>query len=432
MPGNCLTAVDRRFPIQQISEISWLKATAANAAADYAAGFQEVVDQFLDGRPDWQRFYEMLHTTSRTGIEEYLVHARQQSLAFLTLMLTGACNADCPICYTDRRRKHKELGAEDRRRVITEAKELGAQFIYVPGEGEPTIDSGWWEFLETCRDLELPAIVFTNGMIFGDENACQRYWGLTCAEAAARLLEYPVYLYVKYWTADAKLAAQMLAVSPARLPYERWDGTPVPRGLATLLDTLPRERMGVEVVIERRNADEVADVIAPFTDRHGLARIIEMLQHNGRTFGDPSYDSTPDQLERCEPLLSPTSCKLATCKAVVTVQGYLSPRIAVLEHQLPPERRKVLEGSLYDLLHTTPYIVERRYNLNCLCELIPLELAGGSDKVRAPLRNVTAPALASVVEKSCSCSSSLENGSLSTSTQRRSRSSCSSNCCCQG
>ncbi len=114
MPGNCLTAVDRRFPIQQISEISWLKATAANAAADYAAGFQEVVDQFLDGRPDWQRFYEMLHTTSRTGIEEYLVHARQQSLAFLTLMLTGACNADCPICYTHNKNEGAyQMGEEE-------------------------------------------------------------------------------------------------------------------------------------------------------------------------------------------------------------------------------------------------------------------------------------------------------------------------------
>ncbi len=429
MGSSCIAKIDRRFPQQQISQVQWLKATAVNAAADYIAGFEEVVEQFLCNRQDWQGFRSMLHSASRAEIAAYVEENRQHSLAFIALMLTGACNADCAICFTDRRRKKHELKPEERRQVLRQAKQLGAQFVYVPGEGEPTIDEGWWSFLEACGELDLPALVFTNGMIFGDKEVCQRYWGMTPEQAVARLRAYPVSFYVKYWSADARLAAQMLAVAPQRLPYEQLDGIAVPRGLAVLLNGLPRERMGVEVVIERRNADEVAEVIAPFTDRHGLARIIEMLQHNGRTLGDPSYDPTPEQLERCEPLLSPTSCNLGTCKAVVTVQGFLSPRIAVLEHQLPPERRRVQEGPLFDLLHSTPYIVERRYRLDCLCELLPLEFAqnAGKAEVAAPLRNVSAPALASVIEHTVSGAAEEARAAR---LQQRGCASCSGNCGC--
>jgi hypothetical protein len=392
--ARCSAVVDRRFPVQQISESTWLRATAANAAADYLNGYEDAVRFFVEGRPGWEQFSAQLATASRDELRAYAERSKHDSVGFLVLMLTGTCNADCGICFTDRKKKPNELTHAERASLLASAKELGAQFVYVPGEGEPTIDHDWWPFLETCRELDLPAVVFTNGMIFGDDDLARRTWGMTPAEGAARLKDYPVHLYVKYWTPEASLAARLLGVPERRLPFGSYDGVPVPAGLQCLLETMPRERLGIEAVVERRTADDIAGVIAPFTERHGLARIIEMLQHNGRTFGDPSFDPTSEQVARCQELLSPTSCTLATCKVVVTVQGYLSPRIAVLEHQLPPERRRVVDGDLYDLLHTTDYIAERRYNLDCLCETIPLQLAGATSTITARADNVTAPALA--------------------------------------
>jgi hypothetical protein len=308
-------------------------------------------------------------------------------------MLTGVCNADCPICFTDRRRKPHELTAEERRSLLREAAELGARFVYVPGEGEPTMDPGWWDFLDACRELNLPAIVFTNAMTFGDDELAKRRWGLSADEAARRLADYPVYLYAKYWTQDADLAAQLLAVPREKLPYTRHLDHSMPLGVANLLRALPQGRVGFEVVVERRNADEVSGVIAPFARDNDIPRLVEVLQHNGRTFGDPSYDATPEQAARCEPWLAPTSCRLASCKAVVTVQGFVSPRIAILEHQLPTERRSVRDDSLHTILHSSDYIVSKRYNLSCLCESVPLELAEAAGDVTTPVRNVTAPAL---------------------------------------
>jgi hypothetical protein len=391
---SCASAIDRRFSIQQVSEVTWLRATAANAAADYARGYRDVVHRFLDGRPGWEELAGRIGSSPVEETKSYADRVAGESLALLVLMLTGKCNADCPICFTDRRQKRDELTPEQRRDVLRQARDLGAQYVYVPGEGEPTLDAGWWDFLDTCRALELPAIVFTNAMIFGDDDLAGRTWGVAAADGARRLRDYPVYLYAKYWTPDPSLAAQLLGVPARRLPYGSYQDVPVPAGLQCLLETLPHERLGIEAVVERRTADHIAETIAPLTDRLGLARIIEMLQHNGRTFGDPSFDPTPEQVDRCQPLLSPTSCSLATCKAVVTAQGYLSPRIAILEHQLPDERRRVTDGDLYDLLHNADYLVTRRYNLDCLCESVPLELAGARDTITARAENVTAPALA--------------------------------------
>ncbi|MEO3809928.1 hypothetical protein ABGB17_13085 [Sphaerisporangium sp. B11E5] len=381
--------------MQQISETTWMRATAGNIAADYAQGYTDLVAGFMRGRPTWRTFHDSLKSASPAEVAELAASRRAESLAFLVLMMTGVCNADCGVCFTDRKRKPNELNADERDDLLAQAAALGAQYVYVPGEGEPTLDKGWWRFLEACRDLDLPAIVFTNGMIFGDEDLSRRTWGLSPLEAAKKLADYPVYLYSKYWTPDSKLAARLLGVPERRHAYGQVDGVPVPLGLQTLMEHVPRERIGIEVCVERRNADDVLETLVPFAEKHGLAQLVEMMQHNGRTFGDPSYDMTDAQADAVAGLLSPTSCTLGTCKAVVTVQGYLSPRIAVLESQLPGDRARVVGQDFYRLLHESPYIVERRYNLACLCETIPAELAGEKVDLRE-VYNVTPPALARV------------------------------------
>jgi hypothetical protein len=309
------------------------------------------------------------------------------------LMLTGQCNADCTICFTDRRKKVGELAPEERVDLLRQAKRLGAQFVYVPGEGEPTIDGGFWDFLEVCREIDLPAVVFTNGLLLSDDKQCGRYWGMDVETAVRKLCDYPVSFYVKHWSTKPALVGEMMEIDPARYHFTEFEGVPVHAGLHRLMTSFPRERVGLEIVIERRNADEVVNTLVPFAEKHGLARIVEMIQHNGRVFGVGSFDPTEEQAAAVERLLSPTSCHLGTCKAVVTSRGYLSPRIAILEDQLPADRRDVRNQDLFALLHTTDYVVSRRYNLACLCEQIPLEMAGAQGRLQVGPTSVVPRAL---------------------------------------
>jgi hypothetical protein len=391
-----MSVPDHRFARQHISHGDWVTATAANAAADHLAGYESEVDGFLAGRPEAEfvLLRRRLAEWPRARLREHVAQTKDQSLAFLVMMLTGACNADCPICFTDRKRKVGELTFGERDVILRQARALGARYVYVPGEGEPTIDAGFWDFLETCKEIGLEAIVFTNGLLFGDARACRARWGCEPAEAVARLARYPVSFYVKFWTTDAARAAAMLGIRRAACPYEEFAGTPVPAGFARLLRDFPRERLGIEVVVERRNADEVVDDVVPFAERHGLARIVEMIQHNGRVLGNSAYDPPPSQVGRVAGLLSPTSCTMATCKAVVTSRGLLSPRIAVLEHQIPGDPVDVRGADLYELLHHTSYIVERRYEISrCLCETLPAGLAPCKLPAASLAPNVPPPAL---------------------------------------
>jgi elongation factor P--beta-lysine ligase len=399
MTMDCSTSTDYRFPIQQVSEKRWRQATAANLAADYLAGYDLWVSAFTDGRPDWHEHGAFLRMSSTDQLAEYVATHRQESLAFVVMMLTGACNADCPICFTDRRRKAGEMTPELRDRVLHEAADLGASYVYVPGEGEPTIDRGWWQFLDSCRDARLHAIVFTNGLVFSDPLTSRKFWDCEPEETVARVRDYPVSFYTKMWSTQPQLVGEMLRVDPAKYHFTDYDGDCVPVGMARLLDELPRDRLGIEVVVERRNADEVVDRIVPFARRHGLAQIVELLQHNGRTLGNASWDPTPRQVSAVTPHLSPTSCTVATCKAVVTSRGYLSPRIAILEGQIPQPRRQVGEKELWDLLHSTDYLVQRRYEQSCLCESEPVaqaQLGAGSNLVLAT--SVVPPSLAGAAE----------------------------------
>jgi lysyl-tRNA synthetase class 2 len=398
MPTTCATRIDRRFAAQQVPHERWREATAANLAADHRNGFDLHTMAFTGTRPEWQEFGRFLVESSDAELDDYVHRNRGDSLLFLVMMLTGACNADCAICFTDRRRRQGEMTSEIRDSVLRQAAELGARYVYVPGEGEPTIDRGWWHFLETCRELELEAIVFTNGLVFSDARTCRHFWECELDEAVGRLADYPVSLYNKMWSTRPDLVGEMMGIDPAKYDFQEHEGVTVSAGMIRLLEGFPRERLGIEVVVERRNADEVLEEIVPFADRHDLRQIVEMIQHNGRTLGNPAYDPSPAQAAAVGPYLSPTSCSLATSKAVVTTRGYLSPRIAILEHQIPHPRARVGDGELWDLLHTTDYLVQRRYELSCLCESEPAALAGTRDNpVIRRVQSIVPPALATVV-----------------------------------
>jgi hypothetical protein len=384
--------LDHRFPVQRISRADWVTTTGANAAADYRCGHGAAVLPFLGARPEpeFRRLQASLPQLSGSELTELVGATRSSSLLFLVMMLTGACNANCTICFTDRRRKAGETEPALRDAVLRQARELGARFVYVPGEGEPTIDRGFWEFLDGCKRYGLEAVVFTNGISLSDDRTARRYFGLDADAAVERLLGYPVSFYVKYWSADPELVGEMMEIDASVYRFTQFDGQPVPAGLVRLLERFPRERVGIEVVIERRNAEEVAERIVPFARAHELSRIVEMIQHNGRVLDSRRFDVTPAQARLAAPLLSPTSCAMAPCKAVVTSRGMLSPRIAVLEQQIPGVPVHVGSGELFDLLHETEYLANLRYDVvNCLCEQLPNSLSRSNAGGASCARNVT-------------------------------------------
>ena len=59
------------------------------------------------------------------------------SLSYLVMNIPFACNFACPKCYRDDNKSFDSITIETRKRVITQASDLGADVLCIAGEGEP-------------------------------------------------------------------------------------------------------------------------------------------------------------------------------------------------------------------------------------------------------------------------------------------------------
>jgi len=90
--------------------------------------------------------------------EEEIQQGKIGSLDFRAM--TCNCPHDCFHCFTDKQRK--SLSLEEIKGVLDQAKDLGYKAVNYIGEGEPTIDSDFFEIIEHTSRNGLVPIVFTD------------------------------------------------------------------------------------------------------------------------------------------------------------------------------------------------------------------------------------------------------------------------------
>jgi MoaA/NifB/PqqE/SkfB family radical SAM enzyme len=82
----------------------------------------------------------------------------------IILDLGKECNFRCVYCGNSDHSKNNSpsLSLEERKRVISEARELGAKTVFFAGEGEPTLDRDFKELIQFNYDNGLTTIVYSN------------------------------------------------------------------------------------------------------------------------------------------------------------------------------------------------------------------------------------------------------------------------------
>ena len=160
---------------------------------------------------------------------------------------------------------------------------MGAQVTYWPGEGELTLLKTFWDVMNYQAQNNLPAVLFTNGSIFHDDNISKGVLGEISDGLVERLnRDYPgLHLYVKYWHSDPKIAAEMVGVNEREYPYEKLSGRNVPLSLAKLLQKVERERLGFEVMVSRGNYNDVVENLLPTTEELGIYAYVEPVIFSG-------------------------------------------------------------------------------------------------------------------------------------------------------
>ncbi|MCS4540875.1 MAG: radical SAM protein [Euryarchaeota archaeon] len=103
--------------------------------------------------------------------EEIQVARAQGQLLSFDIELTRSCNLQCIYCYADGGQPlPNELTVNEIRKVIDEAKELGAKTVNFTG-GEPLLHKDFFSIAKYAYDAGLQILVYTNGTLITREVA---------------------------------------------------------------------------------------------------------------------------------------------------------------------------------------------------------------------------------------------------------------------
>ena len=90
----------------------------------------------------------------------------------LYLEVTHRCNLRCIACYTMAgSEKPDALTLEERRSVVLQAKEMGAQIVSLSGSGEPLLYKDLFGLVDFIRQLGMRVVMFTNGTLIDARTA---------------------------------------------------------------------------------------------------------------------------------------------------------------------------------------------------------------------------------------------------------------------
>lgn len=218
--------------------------------------------------------------STRRRMEGELSYERASSTAFLelTLFLGPQCNARCPICYTRTVRRTVRTSRLLTMRQLHECVDLavrhGVKIIYIPGLGEPLLDSRFLPLLELGASSGLRFVVATNGVVFADEAEANRAGDCSCAELIQHCAGMPLTFLHKVWGTTREGLRASLGV--AEYPVENVGGIDVPLSIVNMLaNGFPTERLAVQAVVRPDNIDEIRAIRDYYGEELGLGLILE-------------------------------------------------------------------------------------------------------------------------------------------------------------
>jgi len=312
--------------------------------------------------------------------QEVIEYSSGRSLLLLALFFPGRCDADCPACYTNRRLRNGTLTLEERLAVIEQGARLGAKVMYVPGEGEPTLDRFLRSTIDFAFAFGMSSVLFTNGLLLSDSRSWRSVHGQAPEEFLEWAFERGVHLYFKYWHTRSEEFSQMMGIPVERLITERirlCSGlrADVPLGILRARE-IASERVGIQIVAWDGFEPEFRRITA-------LARELELYSYverplNAGRCGGTATALTGTYARYVQEYLSQQQCERFLYSAVVLADG----RITVCPAFSPLDRRgcgtasvRMPDGriDLLSALHSDSELSRTRFsglNAACLCKAV--------------------------------------------------------------
>ncbi len=174
--------------------------------------------------------------------QEIKAAARQNRLLTMEIEFSRRCNFNCVYCYLDDEHRYaEELTEAEFRRVILQAKDLGARTIIVLG-GEPMLYPHIMDMLRFMKQQGLNVRLFTNGTDID-------------GSMARRLLDYGVFGVLKMNTFDEKIQDMLSGKKGAYRQIQT-----AFKNLKEVGYPTEKQLLGISTIICSQNIDELIDM----------------------------------------------------------------------------------------------------------------------------------------------------------------------------
>lgn len=236
-------------------------------------------------------------------MQDYYENHRNGGITQLSLDTKPLCNLKCTWCYNQHLNSEgvgkNTLILEEKKELLSQAKEIGARSLVIPGTGEPTLDPDFYGLVGEAYEQGLTTVVYTNLTGNIDRDKIKRLHDLDVS-IGAKLDTFNEVYFQKWLNPNGKESFKKFR-----------------KNLDSLLDiysesTETEERSGQEHLIYRTIANMVLthenkgelEQIAEFCSDHSLPlfvrpiKPVEWAKRNinyWKILGNPSGELTPSQ-----------------------------------------------------------------------------------------------------------------------------------------
>ena len=306
-----------------------------------------------EGRTKYLDHFQRISALSDGALASELRTAASDSMDTFNLFTPKQCNLACRGCYAASVAIDKQPYDEDQiesyfegaKRIIAQARTLGAKTVYTSGDGELTIYPKFFDLLEHIAGLGMKWLFFTAGLSFSSEanavqtwNLCRPHMGAHIARriasdierfqgsgekkpvAKALLFELArhrdaIEVYHSIWSTNAKTNTAWRRPGLDDYDYVttvvRGKPISVPSSLLDMMEVVfpgeHRANFGVEMPVSHVSAAEVSDVAAFVVD-NGMKSYFEPAISTGHNKGESLAAAGDEYRQDLAPLLVRSLC----------------------------------------------------------------------------------------------------------------------------
>lgn len=180
-------------------------------------------------------------------------------LLTLDFELGGKCPLRCIYCYRSQDPRDQDKNLIDFnlwKKVIEDASKIGLKSVKLIGGGEITLEKHFFEAMEFIADKGIITVLFTSGLVIGDDELCMKIHGIDGRQFSKKMLDLGMSVFIKVDSFNEELQDRLAGMKG----FSKIRDKAIDILLDTGFNTYNPTRLGLEVNVSSYNYHEIMDI----------------------------------------------------------------------------------------------------------------------------------------------------------------------------